>query len=140
LLSYTYSRVVEFQSPGTSGYMRFISPITSYSDFFMTSGNTTTFWFGLGPGVSEDYAWPTKTYPNAVMKLLAEYGVGGMLFLIYLSYVIFSRRPAWLARAVFVMYALLSGSLLTPQVVVVYYVLLILHPIPVLALGRQQKL
>lgn len=126
LLPYTYSRISEFQSPGASGYIRFISPIISYNNFFLQEGNTAKLWFGLGPGVSEDYQWNPTIYPNTIMKLLAEYGIAGLLFFSYLVYIFFSGQPFWLSLSMFVMYALL-GSLLIPQIVVLYYVILILH-------------
>ena len=125
--SYTFTRIIEFQVPNTSGYMRFISPIKTYIEFATMEGDTSKFWFGLGPGVSEDYKWNTGTYWNSVMKLLVEYGIAGLAFIAYLIFIFFSKRPFWLSLSVFLMFSVLSGSLLIAQYVVFYYPLILLH-------------
>jgi len=125
--SYTFNRINEFRMPNTSGYMRFISPIKTYIDFTSKEGDTAKFWFGLGPGVSEDYRWNIGTYWNTVMKLIIEYGIAGLMFFSYLVFIFFSKRTFWLSLSVFLMFSVLSGSLLIAQYVVFYYPLILLH-------------
>lgn len=129
--SYTLNRIAEFQNPSTSAYLRFISPAVSYTNFFLGEGNTAKFWFGLGPGATEEYQWITKTAPSTIMKLFVEYGiVAGLLFLSYMIYLFFSKQPFWLSLSTFTMFIALSGALLTPQTFVFYYAVLILHQSP----------
>jgi hypothetical protein len=125
--AYTFNRIAEFRSPYASGYIRFVSPYTSYQQFFNEKGNTLVFWSGLGPGVSDDVNWNTPTYLNPLMKLLIEYGLSGLLFFIYLIYLFFSGQPLWLALSLFTAYAFLSGGLLTPQITVLYFLILFFH-------------
>jgi hypothetical protein len=124
--SYTSNRISEFQRPGTSGYIRFISPVVNYVDFITEPGKTIEHLFGLGPGGSEEYQWNVVTYPNVFMKLLVEYGIAGFIFLLYLVFIFFSKRPFWLSLSVFLMFSILAGTLLVPQIVVIYYLLLLL--------------
>jgi hypothetical protein len=128
---YTFNRIREFQDPNTSGYIRFISPFTSYIQFFHEKGNTPVFWWGMGSGVSDDVAWNTPTYLNPLMKLLIEYGLSGLLFFSYLIYVFFSGQSLWLALTLFTCYSILSGGLLTPQITVLYFLILIFHKKPI---------
>jgi hypothetical protein len=130
--AYTFNRIREFQDPYTSGYIRFISPFTSYKQFFDEQGNSLAFWLGMGPGVSDDVTWKTPTYLNPLMKLLVEYGLPGLIFFSYLIYVFFSGQSLWLALSLFTGYAILSGGLLTPQITVLYFLILVFHrkPIP----------
>ena len=128
--AHTINRIGEFQDPYASGYIRFISPFTSYQQFFREKGEAAVFWLGMGPGVGEDVVWSTPTYLNPLMKLLVEYGVPGLLFFLYLVYVFFSGQSFWLALTLFVTYAALSGGLLTPQITVLYFLILIFHRRP----------
>jgi len=131
--SYTFNRIGELQNPNASGYIRFVSPYTSYTQFFHDKGNMPVFWFGMGPGVSDDVTWNTTTYLNPLMKLLIEYGLPGLLFFSYLIYVFFSRQPFWLALSLFTVYAILSGGLLTPQFTVLHFLILVFHRKPISA-------
>jgi hypothetical protein len=127
LATYTFNRIREFQDPNASGYIRFVSPFTSYMQFFNEKGSTPIFWFGMGPGVSDDVIWNTPTYLNPLMKLLIEYGLLGLLFFLYLIYVFFSSQSLWLAISLFTVFSILSGGLLTPQMTVLYFLILVLH-------------
>lgn len=124
-LSYITSRISEFQSPSSSGFIRFISPFIIFKQFFNENINHLNFWFGLGPGASEDYLWNTTTQLNPPIKLLTEYGILGSLFFVYLAYIFFSCQPFWLALFLFVNYISLSGGLLTPQITILYFPLLL---------------
>lgn len=126
--SYTLNRVAEFSSPNKSAHIRFVSPYVSYVEFLEDSDGIADKVMGLGPGASERYSWDLRVHFTPFMKLLLEYGVFGIVFFVYLVYIFFSRQPFWLAFALFVLYAFLSGGLLTPQTIVLYYLLLTLHP------------
>jgi hypothetical protein len=128
--SHTFNRIRELQDPNASGYIRFVSPYISYVQFFNDQGNTPAFWFGMGPGVSDDVMWNTITYLNPLMKLLIEYGLPGLLFFLYLIYIFFSGQSLWLALALFTVYAVLSGGLLTPQFTVLHFLVLVFHQKP----------
>jgi hypothetical protein len=126
--TYTLGRVGEFQNPYSSGYVRFISPYVSYLQLFNEKNTSPELWVGLGPGASDQYNWNTITYFNSPMKLIVEYGIFGILFFLYITYVFFnSGTKNWLSLAAFIMYVFLSGGLLTPQIFVIYYLILFLH-------------
>ncbi len=125
--TYTLKRVEELRNPYTSGYIRFISPYSTYWEHFKQSDNFIEIIFGMGPGVSEDYQWHKPTYFNPLMKLVVEYGLFGLPFFAYLIFVFFSSRPYWLSLILFIFYSILSGGLLTPQITVIHYLLLIFH-------------
>lgn len=125
--SYTVNRVGEFDNAGKSGYIRFIAPYVTYLDFLKEPGTTVSEVFGLGPGASDRYEWDTTAHFNPPMKLIIEYGLFGLLFYLYLMYIFFSRQPFWLSFALFIMYTFLSGSLLTYQTTILFFLLLTLH-------------
>lgn len=127
--TYTLDRISEFQRPTSSGYIRFISPYVSYIQLFNEKNTSPEFWVGLGPGTSDEYNWNTATYLNSPMKLIIEYGIFGALFFSYITYIFFnSGTKTWLSLAAFVMYTFLSGGLLTPEIFVIYFLILFLHP------------
>ena len=124
--SHTFNRIYEFQNPYASGYIRFIAPYQSYLHLLRVE-NIPTILFGLGPGASDRYIWPTPTHFNPIIKLLVEYGFSGLLFFLYIMYVFFARQKIWLAFAIFLIFTFLSGSLLTPHTTVLFFLLLPLN-------------
>ena len=124
---YITSRLSEFTRTSSSAYMRFVSPFTNYWDFIY-SENTQSIILGLGPGASNRYNWETPVEPNLFVKIFVEYGVLGAIFLAYIIYIFFDKKPFWLSSCIFFTLAFLSGgSILVPQIVIIFYIIHIFH-------------
>ncbi len=79
IYEFLVSRTDEFQSPGSSGHLRFVTPWWFASDALRDSPLTAL--FGIGAGLSEHPTRP-PAYDftvNSVVKLLVEYGVPTLL-------------------------------------------------------------
>jgi hypothetical protein len=124
-------RVGEFDAEGSSAFMRFIGPNQTIEDLIYPDFGA--FLVGKGPGLVEqlnkvlDYQ---ANYP-VMHKLLIEYGIVGLLpFMAFATFRFFGApRSRILAGALFVMYLFLSGSLLQPHTIYLFYVLSILFPL-----------
>jgi len=79
IYEFLVSRTDEFQSPGSSGHLRFVTPWWFASDALRDSPLTAL--FGIGAGLSEHPPRPPAyDYTvNSVVKLLVEYGVPTLL-------------------------------------------------------------
>ncbi len=117
-LDIMFARVGEFNSEGSSGFARFISPFYLFRDFIDTS---SAFFFGHGPGsilgimreasykgyISHDPTW---------IKAVMEYGViAGFLLIVYtgLAFIVGpASRP--FAIAILVLFLFMGGYLLNP--------------------------
>ncbi len=79
IYEFLVSRTDEFQSPGSSGHLRFVTPWWFASDALRDSPLTAL--FGVGAGLSEHPPRPPAyDYTvNSVVKLLVEYGVPTLL-------------------------------------------------------------
>ncbi|HEY0521813.1 MAG TPA: hypothetical protein VGD08_00385 [Stellaceae bacterium] len=124
-------RVGEFEYNQSSAAMRFIGP--NQILFSVLGTDFSTFLVGKGPGavdrLVELRVGIESNYP-AIHKLLLEYGVIGTLpFLGFLLHAFFAgARSRILAAALFMMYAILSGSLLQPHTIYLFYALSIALP------------
>ncbi len=65
-------RVHEFQQPGTSGHMRFITPFWMLADELQRTPSLA--FFGIGGGVSEHLVLPYAYDVNTPVKIGVEYG------------------------------------------------------------------
>jgi hypothetical protein len=125
-------RVSEFGAEGSSASIRFDAPNEALLD--LVNRDFVGFLIGRGPGVVDQlgkiYGFGESNYP-ALHKLLIEYGlVGTVPFLVFLCWRFFAwPRSRILAGALFVMYMVLSGSLLQPHTIFLAYVLVIALPL-----------
>lgn len=123
-------RIGEFSDPNSSAYERFIGPAYALQDLVWS--HFSSFLVGHGPGVVERLGlslYYHTTFP-VPPKLLIEYGLVGTLpFLAFIIYCFFVRaRSLVMASAFFLMYIVLSASLLQPHTVYLFYALGILMP------------
>jgi hypothetical protein len=123
-------RAGEFQDPDSSAYERFVGPLRALDDLVWQ--NASTFVFGRGPGTVERLGLMLlyhTTFP-VLPKLLIEYGFFGTVpFLGFAAYCFFARsRSLLLSSAMFLMYFVLSASLLQPHTNLLFYALGILTP------------
>lgn len=124
---YVTRRLEEFSTRGSSAYLRFVSPFTNYWEFIHRE-DTVSIFLGKGPGSSNRYKWATPVEPNFFVKVFVEYGLIGILFLIYIIQIFFNKKPFWLSSSIFFTMAFLSGgSILVPQIIAIFYGIHILH-------------
>ena len=90
IYDFLVSRTDEFQTPGSSGHLRFVTPWWFASDALRDSPLTAL--FGVGAGLSEHPPRPPAyDYTvNSVVKLLVEYGVPTLL--VFLALFVAGRR------------------------------------------------
>jgi hypothetical protein len=125
-------RVGEFGAQGSSATVRFETPNTALLDFI--THDFGAFLIGKGPGIVDQLGvirhYGQANYP-ALHKLLIEYGlVGTAPFMAFILWSFFARpRSRVLTGAFLIMYMLLSGSLLQPHTIYLFYALGILMPI-----------
>ncbi|MGG1479478.1 hypothetical protein ABE402_00835 [Bacillus smithii] len=120
-------RVGEFSMhSNSSANFRFISPYVAIENVGMLSKDV--YLFGLGPGMADRASIPyisaDTNYP-VLSKLIIEYGViSCFAFLVFVLHCFYTgARSKTLFVAIFMMYALLSGSLLQPQTVYFLFIL-----------------
>jgi hypothetical protein len=120
-------RVGEFNmNSESSANFRFISPYVAIANVGMISKDV--YLFGLGPGMADRASIPyissDTNYP-VLSKLIIEYGViSCFVFLVFIFYCFYTgARRKTLFVAIFMMYTLLSGSLLQPQTVYFLFIL-----------------
>ncbi|TFE00021.1 O-antigen ligase [Jeotgalibacillus sp. R-1-5s-1] len=128
-------RLNEFNTPRTSGHVRFIAPWQAYGEFFKTEEASVVL-FGHGAGSIQEYYSANYTFdelspshitahPIAYIKLLVEYGIfGGLLFTIFIIYTFFSiTHHKILTLALFINYSFLTASLLQTTTIYVCFIL-----------------
>jgi hypothetical protein len=123
-------RITEINDQASSAYIRFGAPNEALADVLF--GNFGTFLVGKGPGAVDQLSSAIGIIANYPVfhKLMIEYGLIGTLpFLSFILYCAFARpRSRILAAALLVMYLVLSGSLLQPHTIYLFYVLAIAMP------------
>lgn len=121
-------RLDEFDSQDSSAYMRFIGPNQAVEDIIYP--DFLAFVAGKGPGLVDSLSRGLDYQSNfpVMHKLLIEYGILGLVpFMAFATYrFLGSPRSRVLAGALFIMYLFLSGSLLQPHTIYLFYVLSIL--------------
>ncbi len=70
-------RLVEFQTPGTSAHLRFITPFWLFSD--VLAREPSGWLAGIGAGASERLTLPYVFDVNTPVKIVLEYGVPALL-------------------------------------------------------------
>lgn len=121
------SRITEIGTSGSSANMRFIAPYTSMNSFF----GSRSIWLGLGAGAVTGLENVAQANFPVIPKLVIEYGVlttAAFTFFLLYSFLHAQRRFS-LALCGAVMYFILSGSLLQPQIVFFLYILIIFFPL-----------
>lgn len=125
----TMTRVNEFSTPGTSGYIRFVAPFKAVID--ITKENPIAIFTGLGPGAVDDLAIGYSANFSAIPKLIIEYGlIATISFLTFLFISFFHKTKSYIiSMSLLTLYILLSGNLLQAQTVYLVYILgmLIVH-------------
>ncbi len=123
-------RIDEFGDENSSAFVRFIGPNQALIDLIFP--DFTYFLVGRGPGVADQLGRSLDYVSNfpVMHKLLIEYGMFGLVpFMAFVIYRFFGMpRSRVLAGALFVMYLFLSGSLLQPHTIFLFYVLAMLFP------------
>lgn len=101
-------RTSEFTLPGTSGNERFVTPFMALNA--VLDAAPWTFFTGIGPGASEQILVPFFYRLNTPVKILMEYGIGGLFF--YLSLLISGTRPRrqWLLLTPLLTLLLIAGG------------------------------
>lgn len=101
-------RTSEFTLPGTSGNERFVTPFMALNA--VLDAAPWTFFTGIGPGASEQILVPFFYRLNTPVKILLEYGIGGLFF--YLALLISGSRPRrqWLLLTPLLTLLLIAGG------------------------------
>jgi hypothetical protein len=123
-------RLGEFGDERSSAFMRFVAPNQALSEII--GDDFTAFLVGRGPGFVESVGILANYQANfpVIQKMLIEYGVAGLLpFSAFILYCFFARtRSVPLSLAVLFAYLFLSGSLLQPHTLYLFFVLVVLMP------------
>jgi hypothetical protein len=124
-------RLGEFDDTNTSAFMRFIGPNEVLTSIL--GPDFGAFLVGRGPGFVEDLNRGMLGAPvnfPVIHKMLLEYGIVGTLpFMAFILHRFFAgSRSKLLSAAALLMYLFLSGSLLQPHTIFLFYVLVILMP------------
>jgi hypothetical protein len=127
-----FGRLNEFDNTNTSAFMRFIGPNEVLSSIL--GPDFGAFLVGRGPGFVEVLNRGALGAPvnfPVIHKMLLEYGMIGTLpFLVFIVTRFFAgSRSKLLSAAALLMYLFLSGSLLQPHTIYLFYLLVILMPI-----------
>ncbi|HZS83869.1 MAG TPA: hypothetical protein VFA50_13425 [Stellaceae bacterium] len=123
-------RVNEFDSENSSAFVRFIGPNEALAELIYP--DFLAFLVGKGPGAVDHLGRSLDFVSNfpVMHKVLIEYGIVGFVpFMTFITYRFFAAaRSRLLAAALFIMYLFLSGSLLQPHTIYLFYVLTIMMP------------
>jgi hypothetical protein len=114
-LSYTVSRLAEFQSEDSSAYIRYIAPGRLIAE--AAAAAPATLWFGHGPGTIFRQQVGYEFHDPTWAKLIFEYGVLGFAAFVTL-FLVALRGPAVPLRVRVMMFAgwlLMGGHLLSPE-------------------------
>jgi hypothetical protein len=130
-VSAIFGRLGEFDDTNTSAFMRFIGPNEVLTSIL--GPDFGAFLIGRGPGFVEELNRGALGAPvnfPVIHKMLLEYGIIGTVpFLVFIVVRFFAgSRSKLLSAAALLMYLFLSGSLLQPHTIYLFYVLVILMP------------
>jgi hypothetical protein len=128
-LSVFTSRMGEFQDPGASGFIRFVSPLWEAADYLRTA-SLTELLCGNGPGYRNVHtSLFYEVSGNTWFKLFLEYGlVGAFVFTCFLGACFRrSRCPMPLIAGIVYNYLFTGNSLLDPSYLIIVAVLCTLN-------------
>jgi hypothetical protein len=114
-LTFTVSRVGEFQGERSSAYIRFIAPIRLIRET-LTEGPWTAL-LGHGPGAISRERQAYEFHDPTWAKLLFEYGVLGFGLMVTLLWVTLRRStlPIQVRAVLFCSWLIMGGQLLAPE-------------------------
>lgn len=114
-LTYTLSRVGEFDSTRSSGYIRYIAPGRLLSELF--GSEPWSAWVGHGPGTISRTIREYEFHDPTWAKLLFEYGALGFAAFVVLFAVALRRPgiPIQLRATLFWAWLITGGHLLSPE-------------------------
>ena len=129
-LSFTVSRLGEFNSERSSGYIRYVAPMRLIGE--LIDSDTWTALLGHGPGTIFHATKAFEYHDPTWAKLLYEYGLLGFSACMGLMIYAMSRShaPVQIRATLFFNYLIQGGHLLTPESVLLCYVLLAVWPAP----------
>ncbi|HZE92727.1 MAG TPA: hypothetical protein VE029_13615, partial [Rhizobacter sp.] len=129
-LSFTLSRIGEFNAESSSGYIRYIAPMRLISE--LVDSDPWTAFVGHGPGTILRATRVYEFHDPTWAKLLFEYGLFGFTsFLMLMGFSMSrSKAPIQIRVTLFVNWLIMGGHLLTPESVLMIYVLFGLWPEP----------
>lgn len=115
------SRLDEFNSESASGFIRFVAPFVVLKEFL--SGPSVL--YGLGPGTVDRLNLPFEVAFSVIPKIYIEYGViAGTIFMFFILTSVLVRQDfKKISIVVMFMYLFLAGNLLSPQIVLLFYIL-----------------
>jgi len=129
-LSFTLGRVNEFSSESSSGYIRYVAPMRLIRE--LIDSDAWTAFVGHGPGTIFHAGRTYEFHDPTWAKLLYEYGLIGFSACLGLMLYAMSRShaPVQVRATLFFCWLVQGGHLLTPENVLLIYVLLSLWPHP----------
>jgi hypothetical protein len=108
------ARILEVQTPGSSGYLRYVTPFLLIDE--ISEGGRLVWGYGAGTGerILVKFSYST----NVFTKILTEYGLFGLLtFFGYIFWTFFNKELAFLSIACLCWYLLGGGYHLTPCII-----------------------
>jgi len=129
-LQFTVSRLGEFNSERSSGYIRYVAPMRLIGE--MIDSDAWTALLGHGPGTIFHATRAFEYHDPTWAKLLYEYGLLGTTGCLGLMLYTTSRShaPVQVRATLLFNWLVQGGHLLTPESVMLVYVLLALWPAP----------
>lgn len=129
-LSFTLARIGEFSAERSSGYIRYVAPMRLV--FELIDSDTWTALLGHGPGTIFHAARSYEFHDPTWAKLVYEYGLLGFSACLMLMVYAMSRShaPVQVRATLFFSWLIQGGHLLTPENVLLIYVLLAIWPAP----------
>jgi hypothetical protein len=127
-LSFTLSRIGEFSTESSSGYIRYVAPMRLLSE--LVDSDPWTAFVGHGPGTIFRAVRIYEYHDPTWAKLLFEYGLfgfAGFLMMVWFS-MSRSHAPIQIRATLFINWLIMGGHLLTPESVLMIYVLLSMWP------------
>lgn len=136
-LTFTLGRINEFKSESSSGYIRYVAPMRLINE--MIDSSAWTAFVGHGPGTIFHAGRSYEFHDPTWAKLLYEYGLLGFAACLGLMFYAMSRShaPVQIRATLFFCWLVQGGHLLTPENVLLIYVLLSMWPPPGSELRRR---
>lgn len=129
-LSFTLGRVGEFGAESSSGYIRYVAPIRLIYE--LVDSDPWTAFLGHGPGTIFHAVRSYEFHDPTWAKLVFEYGILGAGACLALMVYGMSRShaPVQIRATLFFSWLVQGGHLLTPENVLMIYILLAFWPPP----------
>ena len=129
-LAFTYARIGEFTTRGSSAYIRYVAPMQMIDLNIDTT--PWSMWVGHGPGMIFRMPGPSEFHDPTWAKLTVEYGMFG--FMIFIGLMLYKLAafpaPLQLRAVLFASWLVTGGQLLAPENVYFMYLVMGLWPRP----------